>query len=293
LLNRRLASHGFLRLSETPELYDQTTVAGLMAYQLERGLPATGQLDEETSRRMMIPHCGVRAAQVTLEGEQLQLITTARYVIQNNPWKNRRITYCIHNWPDEVTTPHMEDAAKTAFEWWRDALMLNGEPVVEFEQVDEAMEGDANIEITFMHDEAHPPDDDIIFHVTQPDGGTLLAHAYYPIAENDELAGEIHVNDLLNWDGASPDGYDLTSMLAHEIGHALGIGHIDDENCVMHADYVKLRTGLHDKDKEAIRDLYINGVPVYVSVSDGPEGGGPKTSTLSRRPPTDKNPFVF
>ncbi len=113
-------------------------------------------------------------------------------------------------------------------------------------------------------------------------GGTL-GHTFYPSPPNPEpLAGDLHLDDDESW--AIRADVDLYSVVLHEIGHALGLGHSDRPGAVMYPYYARASTLTQD-DIDAIRSLYA----VLVSTSTGPEapagGTTPDTSGSSTPEP--------
>jgi hypothetical protein len=89
-------------------------------------------------------------------------------------------------------------------------------------------------------------------------GGTL-AHTFYPAPPNSEtIAGDLHLDADEAW--RSGANVDLYSVVLHEAGHALGLGHSDRPGAVMYP-YYKLSTGLTDDDIAGIRALYGSNVP--------------------------------
>jgi hypothetical protein len=84
--------------------------------------------------------------------------------------------------------------------------------------------------------------------------GGVLAHTFYPAPPNIEpIAGDMHLDADEVWHTGS--GVDLYSVVLHEAGHALGLGHSDQPGAVMYP-YYKLSAGLANDDIDAIQELY-------------------------------------
>jgi hypothetical protein len=84
--------------------------------------------------------------------------------------------------------------------------------------------------------------------------GRVLAHAFYPAPPNPEpRAGDLHLDLDEAWGIGAPT--DLFTVVLHELGHALGLGHSDQPGAVMYP-YYRAAAGLAADDIEGIRSLY-------------------------------------
>jgi hypothetical protein len=117
--------------------------------------------------------------------------------------------------------------------------------------------------------------------------GKVLAHTFYPAPPNSEpLAGDIHLDDEESWGAGS--GVDLYSVVLHEAGHALGLGHSDSPGAVMYP-YYRLSTALGNDDIAGIRALYGE----RQGSAPSPPSSAPTNPTPTNPPsnnPTPSNP---
>lgn len=84
-----------------------------------------------------------------------------------------------------------------------------------------------------------------------PTGG-VLAHAFYP------TSGELHLDDTEQWVDSKEEGVDIMTVAAHELGHALGLGHSAVPGALMAPYYQGYdpEFALPQDDIDAIQSLY-------------------------------------
>lgn len=151
-----------------------------------------------------------------------------------------RLTYSIEALTAKVGPEIARDAIRKALDTWSAAARL--------EFVEAGSGGDArHLRVLFgrgAHGDSYPFDGP----------GRVLAHTFYPAPPNPEpIAGDLHLDEDENWQiGAD---IDLFSVVLHELGHALGLGHSDDPGAVMYPYYRRV-TALSAEDIGAIRQLY-------------------------------------
>jgi hypothetical protein len=117
------------------------------------------------------------------------------------------------------------------------------------------------------YDRATHPEIRIGYHAIDDDN--VLAHAYFPWdSESSGLAGDIHLNETTpsSWSiGAGFPTIDFLEVITHEIGHAVGVGHILYADAIMQPYYSGRYHGrgtayLLPPDILAIQSLYGAGV---------------------------------
>lgn len=84
-----------------------------------------------------------------------------------------------------------------------------------------------------------------------------LAHTFFPPENLGAAAGDLHFDIAENWViGFDGPGIDIFQVAAHEIGHAIGLGHELDELALMNPFYSEDFRGLQPDDIAGAQFLY-------------------------------------
>lgn len=86
----------------------------------------------------------------------------------------------------------------------------------------------------------------------------VLAHGYYPYPTS--AGGDIHFDIAENWNlGFAGSGFDLFQVMAHELGHAIGLEHSNVAGSLMNPYYTESFSGPQADDIAGAQ--YIYGAP--------------------------------
>nr|XP_005284512.2 matrix metalloproteinase-28 [Chrysemys picta bellii] len=211
-------------------------------------LPLSGVLDTSTVHQMNLPRCGVSDAEshaawaervhVLLSGRRAKTRRRKRYAQQGGKWYKRHLTYRIVNWPWYLPQHQVRLAVKAAFDLWSNVSSL---------VFWEVLDGPADIRLAFFHGDHN----DGVSNAFDGPGGAL-AHAFFP------RRGEAHFDSDERWSLHSGKGRNLFVVVAHEIGHTLGLEHSPVRSALMSPYYKKLGKDfvLSWDDILAVQNLY-------------------------------------
>ncbi|KAK1381414.1 metalloendoproteinase 2-MMP [Heracleum sosnowskyi] len=257
-LKQYFQQFGYLDNQNYTNDFDQSLESALKTYQRNFNLNSTGELDQTTLDLIQRPRCGVadivNGTSTMNSGKSksspFHVVAHYSYFPGSPRWPNgqNELTYSF------ATENQLDDTFKsvfrTAFDRWSAVTTLT------FLQTDSYRSAD--IKIGFYsgdHGDGEPFDGVL---------GTL-AHAFSP------PSGRLHLDGSENWvingdDLKSVSAVDLESVVVHEIGHLLGLGHSSVEEAVM---YPSIPSGarkvqLAGDDVDGIQSLYGSN-PTYVA----------------------------
>ncbi|XP_027925260.1 metalloendoproteinase 1-like [Vigna unguiculata] len=231
--------------SSSDNNFDENVESALKQYQAFHHLQTSGVVDDETIRTMSLPRCGLPDITATPNpnpnpnnpnGLSSPAPQNYEYFPGNPKWSRFNLTYRVTQNPRgvSVTRNDLREAMSNAFQTWG-----NDNNFTFTERT-----GRTDIVSGFyywFHGDFAPFDGP----------GMVLAHAYAP------EDGRAHFDASERWSttGAG-DFIDLLSVVLHEIGHVLGLGHSNDSNAVMAPTYTGVRRNLAQDDKDGLNNLY-------------------------------------
>ncbi|XP_072163885.1 stromelysin-1-like [Diadema setosum] len=233
-----LAKYGYLSVSpgKAPStLAVQTAVADLQAFM---DISPTGVVNKKTLDTVRTPRCGLKDPVSRMTNE----VGGAETTHYGPRWNKTDLTYKIFKFPSGARKTKFRSAIERAFQLWSDVTTLN------FREV--KRKSPADIDIRFYsgyHMDSMPFDNEgrMVGHPLQADEGGR--HVVRLDVDADE-----------NFSFGSDEGINLYQVMAHQIGHALGLGHSSNHDSVMSpctkpymADFA-----LSPSDISGIRGLY-------------------------------------
>lgn len=182
------------------------------------------------------------------------IITSGNFVTVGT-WGRNNITFSFQNGTNDIPNDDERNAIREAFQIWADYGNLNFNEVA----------NNADIVISWgvgNHGDGFPFDG----------VNGVLAHAYFPPPNGGSLSGDIHFDDDETWSLAiqatAAQPMDLVTVAAHEIGHALGLGHSNVACALMNPFYTGSHRYLAQDDVDGIQSIYGNRTVVRTTNLD-------------------------
>ncbi|NXU77935.1 MMP28 protein, partial [Oreotrochilus melanogaster] len=202
-------------------------------------LPPSGLLDAPTLHQMALPRCG------TGDGKSRDSASPRRRrnTQHGGRWYKRHLSYRVVNCPSYLPQHEVRLAVRAAFQLWSNVSSL---------VFWEVQDGPADIRLTFFHGDHN----DGLNNAFDGPGGAL-AHAFFP------RRGEAHFDSAERWSLHSGKGRNLFVVVAHEVGHTLGLEHSPVKSALMSPYYKKLSKDfvLSWDDILAVQNLYAIQLP--------------------------------
>nr|KAF6416459.1 matrix metallopeptidase 28 [Molossus molossus] len=244
-----LERYGYLR-EQVPKSPSSTGFSNaIREFQWVSQLPISGVLDPATLHQMTLPRCGVadtdsqaawtERVSALFAGRRAKMRRKKRFAKQGNKWYKQHLSYRLVNWPQHLPEPAVRGAVRAAFQLWSNVSAL------EFWEAPAT--GPADIRLTFFQGDHN----DGLSNAFDGPGGAL-AHAFLP------RRGEAHFDQDERWSLSRRRGRNLFVVLAHEIGHTLGLTHSPAPRALMAPYYKRLGRDalLSWDDVLAVQSLY-------------------------------------
>ncbi|KAI1233257.1 hypothetical protein IHE44_0004424 [Lamprotornis superbus] len=193
-----LKTYGYLLPSDSqmsPFQSGKAVQSAVATMQQFYGIPVTGVLDQTTIEWMKKPRCGVPDHPHLRRSRRKK-----RYALTGQKWRQKHITYSVHNYTPKVGEIDTRRAIRQAFDVWQRVTPLTFEEVPYHEIKNDRKEADIMIFFASgFHGDSSPFDGE----------GGFLAHAYFP---GPGIGGDTHFDSDEPWTLGNSN-HDASSLL--------------------------------------------------------------------------------
>ncbi|KNA23775.1 hypothetical protein SOVF_021490 [Spinacia oleracea] len=244
-LENNRVSENELTIKNDDGLFDEHLEKAIRTYQNNYRLNTTGHLDAATVKQMMKPRCGCadiingrNTMQRKHNTSSKSMYGSSFYGVIGTRWTSSELTYQIRVETLIPGSENMRYVVADALNKWAEYSPFS------FQEVGEGSR--SNLVFGFAvgdHGDGFPFDG----------RGGVLGHSFPP----PDGRSHYDANDIWS-DNPGQYQIDLNSVVLHEIGHLLGLGHSADINAVMHSgiNYGERRRVLQEDDIQGIQALY-------------------------------------
>lgn len=222
--------------SNFTDAFTENLQSAIIEFQTNFNLNTTGQLDQDIYKIISKPRCGVPDI---INGTTTMKNNFTNKTASFKPWwrnvENRSLAYAFH--PENNVTDNVKSLFQDAFNSWSNATALNFIETTSFNGSD--------IRIAFL---------------TLDGKGGTVGGSYI---NNSVNVGSVYLDADEQWvlpseNVVEEDDVDLESVVMHQVGHLLGLGHSSVEEAIMYPIVLQEKKIelVNDDDLQRIQEIY-------------------------------------